>query len=124
MAIPAGCESASIAAKDVFPATIFTNPTVPWIRLSLAALVVEVVVVTAALQSLPELCQLLLGRASIRGEVVADKAFCPDDYASGSASLQLSLVVISAVAILPFCSAAIAEFCVTATPVVLLAACV
>lgn len=63
VAVSAGRESAMVAAKDVFPARILTDLTAPWILFRFAFLVVEVVVVTVDLQSLLELCQLLLARA-------------------------------------------------------------
>ena len=61
--ISAGRESAMFAAKDVYPGRILTDLTAPWILFRFASLVVEVVVVTVDLQSLLELCQLLLARA-------------------------------------------------------------
>ena len=62
MAISAGCESAIVAAKDVLPARIFTDLTVPWIFFSLV-FVQEIVVVTVDPQPLLKFCQLLLARA-------------------------------------------------------------
>lgn len=62
VAISAGSEPATDATKDIFPSTVFTDPTAPWIRHD-SFLVEEVVVVTVDLQSLLELCQLLLARA-------------------------------------------------------------
>ena len=56
VALPAGRESAIVAAKDVDPAMVLTDLTMPWIRLSFVSLVFKVVVVTVDLQSLPELC--------------------------------------------------------------------
>ena len=113
---------AIIAAKDEHPAKIFTDLAVPWIPFTFASLVVEVVVVTADLQSLLELCHLLLIRTRIRGKVLSNAASCSNSHASLSTDVKVRLVIISAVTLLPYCSAAIAELCVAATTVVLLAA--
>lgn len=63
VAISAGRESAMFAAKDEYPGRILTDLTAPWILFRFTSLVVEVVVITVDLQSLLELCQLLLARA-------------------------------------------------------------
>lgn len=74
MAFPARGESATDAAKDVLPATILTDFTVIWVPSALASLIVEVAVVTADLQSLLELCHLLLVRTRIKGTVLSSAA--------------------------------------------------
>ena len=56
VALPTGREPAIGTAKDVDPATILTDLTVPWTRLGFASLVFEVVVVTTDLQPLLKLC--------------------------------------------------------------------
>lgn len=63
MAVSAGRKAAMVAAKDVLPARVFTDLTVPRTRCRLVPFVTEIVMVTIDLQSLLELCQLLLARA-------------------------------------------------------------
>lgn len=115
MAPFAGRESAAVAAVDIFPAFIFTNLAVSRIPWGLASLVEVAVVVAVDLQSLPNLCQLLLVRARVSGKVVGSTAGCSSGHASSSADVESGLVVISAVTVPPFDSAAIAKFCLTAT---------
>ena len=115
----AGCESASATAIDVYPAFIFADLTVPWIRLTLTSLVVEVVVITIDPQSLPELGYLLPARVWIRGEISGSTASCSNAHASGSTDSKLRLVVVSAFTVPPFRPTAIAELCFAATTAVL-----
>ena len=122
VAFAAGRKVAIVAAKDEHPATIFTDLAAAWIPFTFASLIVEVVVVTADLQSLLELCHLLLMRTWIRGKVLSNAASCSNFHASRSTDVKVRLVIISAVTLLPYCSAAIAELCIAATAVVLLAA--
>ena len=82
VAISAGRESTTVAAKDVYPALIFTDLTVLWIHFRFASLVVEVVVVAVDLQFLLKLCLLLLARTWIRRETSGDAASCTDTHAS------------------------------------------
>ena len=122
MTLPACRKVAIVAAKDEHPAMIFTDLAAPWIPFTFASLIVEVVVVTANLQSLLELCHLLLIRTRIRGKVLSNAASCSNCHTSHSTDVKVRLVIISAVTLLPYCSAAIAELCIAATTVVLLAA--
>lgn len=122
MAFPARGESATDAAKDVLPGTILTDFTVTRVPSALASLIVVVVVVPADLQSLLELCHLLLVRTRIKGTILSSAASRSNFHASGSTIVKARLVIISAVAVPPFRSAAIAELCFAATTVVLLAA--
>ena len=117
MAFSAGRERAIDAAKDVVPTAILADLTTPWNLLGVG-LVAEIVVVTVDLQSLLELCQLLLARTRIRGKMLGDATSCTDAHASGSTCLKVSLVVVSAGTFLPFRSATIAEFCFAATTIV------
>lgn len=65
VAVSAGRESAIVAAKDILPATVLTDLTVPWACIRFVSHVIEVVVVTIDPQSLLEFCQLLLARVWI-----------------------------------------------------------
>lgn len=115
MAPFAGRESTAIAAVDILPALIFTKLTVSWIPSGLTSLVEVVIVIAVDLQSLSNLCELLLVRARISGKVMGSTASCSSGHASSSTDIESGLVVISTVTVPPFDSAAIAEFCLTAT---------
>ena len=116
VAFSAGSERAIVAAEDIFPTSILTDLTMPW-NFPRSLHPDEVVVIAVDLQSLLQFGQLLLTRTGIRRETSGDLARCTDLYTSSSPYLKLGLVIISACAILPFCSAAITEFCLTSTSV-------
>lgn len=77
----------------------------------------EIVVVAVDLQALLKLRQLLLARAEIGRKTTTNAASCTEVYASDCTCFKSRLVVVAAIAILPFRPAAVAEFCFTATPV-------
>ena len=120
VAISAGRKTAALAPEDVLPARILTNSAVTRI-LFRSHFVEEVIVVAIRSQSLLELCQLLSARAQIGGKTSLDAATCTDVEAFDSACFNSRLVIVSTGTSLPFDSAAIAEFCFTATTATLLA---
>ena len=121
VAISAGGEPAINAAKDVFPPRVLTDPTTSRIAFGMF-FVEEIIVVTVDLQFLLELRQLFLARAEIGRKITTNAVSCTEVYASESTCLKSRLVIVAAVAIPPFRSAAIAEFCFTATAIPPLAA--
>ena len=122
VALSAGRESATATAKDVLPAEILTYITVSRVLSTFPIFVSEVVVVTIDLQSLPELCQLLLPRARIRRKIMSGASSSSNAHASCSTKFKSRLVIVSAIAMLPFRSAAITELSFTAAAGQLLAA--
>ena len=115
VAVPACRESATVASKDVLPALILTDLTVSWIVASLASFIQEVVVITVDLQSLLELCQLLLARTQVKGKASSDAASCTGVYAQNGSCFKARHVIVPAAAISPFCSASVTKLGVAAT---------
>jgi hypothetical protein len=114
--IPTRRERTVFAWEYEFPPLVFTNiaPAGVFFR---ACSISEAIVVAVDLQSVLQVCELLLARPEVRSQASSSSASCADPHTSIGSVEDTRLVVVPAIALFPGCTALVAKLCFAAAAI-------